>query len=142
VISITATRRLQYAIGHRVFKHESKCAKLHGHNYVFFLTAEAMELDSIGRIIDFGVLKERFDSWFSLHWDHGFLLWEQDEEAIAAVRMVAGYKLALLPTNPTAENMADFVLRILGPSILGGTGVRLTRVVVHETENCFAEATL
>lgn len=139
---ITATRRLQYAIGHRVFKHESKCRNLHGHNYVFFLTAEAPELDSIGRVVDFGVLKERFGSWLEARWDHGFILWEKDDEAIAAVRYLSGSKLHVVPFNPTAENMAEFILRELGPQVLAGTGVRLIRVVIHETENCFAEASL
>jgi 6-pyruvoyltetrahydropterin/6-carboxytetrahydropterin synthase len=130
---------LQYAIGHRVFRHEGKCAQLHGHNYVFFLTAEAPKLDSVGRVIDFGVLKERFGSWLELHWDHGMVLWREDEEAIAAVRMVSGYKLALLPYNPTAENLARFLLETVGPSVLKDSGVRLTKVIVYETENCIAE---
>lgn len=139
---ITATRRLQYAIGHRVHKHESKCRALHGHNYVFFLTARAPELDELGRVVDFGVLKERFGSWLEMHWDHGFLLWEGDEEAIAAVRMVSGQKCALLPWNPTAENIARFLLEVVGPRLLQDTHVELMRVVVYETENCIAEVTL
>jgi len=139
---ITATRRLRYDIGHRVFRHESKCARLHGHGYVFFLTAEAPELDNLGRVIDFGVLKARFDPWFLLHWDHGFLLWDADEEAVAAIRMVPDYKLATLPYNPTAENIAHYILTVLGPELLADTPVRLVRVVVEETPNCVAEATL
>jgi 6-pyruvoyltetrahydropterin/6-carboxytetrahydropterin synthase len=139
---ITATRRLQYAIGHRVYKHESKCRALHGHNYVFLLTARAPELDALGRVIDFGVLKERFGTWLEMHWDHGFLLWEQDEEAIAAVRMVSGQKYSLLPWNPTAENIARFLLEVVGPRLLQDTHVELMRVVVYETENCIAEVTL
>lgn len=143
---ITATRRLQYAIGHRVFKHESKCKNLHGHNYVFFLTAEAPEeggsLDKLGRVVDFSVLKEKLGSWLELNWDHGFILYEKDEEAIAGVRYIPGSKLFLLPENPTAENMALHILRVVGPLVLRGTGVRLIKVVVWETENCIAEASL
>lgn len=139
---IKATRRLQYAIGHRVHAHESKCKNLHGHNYVFYLEASAPELDPLGRVVDFGVLKEKFGSWLELHWDHGFLLWERDDEAIAAVRYLAGSKLYLMPWNPTAENMAKFLLEKIGPQLLGDGPLRLTRVIIYETENCIAEARL
>ena len=60
---ITATRRLQFAAGHRVHGHEGKCRHLHGHNFVVFLTAAAENLDAVGRVIDFGVLKERIGGW-------------------------------------------------------------------------------
>ena len=36
---ITATRRIQFAAGHRVFGHEGKCRYLHGHNFIAFVTA-------------------------------------------------------------------------------------------------------
>jgi 6-pyruvoyltetrahydropterin/6-carboxytetrahydropterin synthase len=143
-MTITATRRLQFAIGHRVHKHESKCRALHGHNFVFYLTAVRDDgaQDPLGRVIDFGVLKERLGGWIERMWDHGFVLWDADEDAIAGVRMTSGHKLFLLPYNPTAENLAHFVLTTVGPEVLRGTGVRLVRVTVHETENGIAEVAL
>lgn len=141
---VRATRRLQYAIGHRVFKHEGKCRYLHGHNFVFHLTAERESggQDDLGRVIDFAALKERVGAWIEMTWDHGFVLWEGDDEARAAVRMLSGQKLHLLPYNPTAENLGRYLLEVVGPRTLAGTGVRLVRVVVHETENGIAEVEL
>lgn len=141
---ITATRRLQYAIGHRVYNHESKCRNLHGHNFVFFLTAEGTSdpQDTLGRVIDFGVLKEKLGTWLECHWDHGMLLWEGDEALIAGVRYAGGQKLFLLPYNPTAENMCKYLLEIVGPKVLEGTRVRLVKVTIHETENGIAEVSL
>ena len=145
---ISATRRFQYAIGHRVCRHESKCRHLHGHNFVFFLTAESIEnvgpegLDAKGRVIDFGVLKEKFGTWLEITWDHGFVLWEGDDEAIAAVRLVPGQKLSLIPYNPTAENLARLLLEEVGPRLLLNSSVRLSSVKVYETENNAAEALL
>jgi len=146
-MKITATRRLQYAIGHRVFRHEGKCKDLHGHNFVFFLTAEAhhpvgaadptARVDELGRVIDFGVLKRIFDSWFTMHWDHGMVLWKDDDEAVAAVRGMHS-KLFLLPWNPTAENLARYMLEVVGPNLLEEYPVQLIRVEVHETENGIA----
>ena len=138
---ITATRRLQFAAGHRVHGHEGKCRHLHGHNFVAFLTAAAENLDAVGRVIDFGVLKERIGGWIEREWDHGFVVWSGDAEARRALDGVNGQKTYLLPANPTAENLADHLLRVVGPEVLTGTGVRQVKVTIHETEKGIAEAT-
>jgi 6-pyruvoyltetrahydropterin/6-carboxytetrahydropterin synthase len=139
---ITATRRIQFAAGHRVFGHEGKCRYLHGHNFVALVTAAADDLDAVGRVIDFGVLKERIGGWIERAWDHGFIVWQDDAEARRALDAVEGQKTYLLAGNPTAENLADHLLRVVGPDMLAGTGVRLVKVTLHETENGIAEATL
>lgn len=146
---ITCTRRIQFCAGHRVMGHESKCAHLHGHNYVALLTAQTtadQELDGIGRVVDFAVLKERVGGWIDKNWDHGFLLHQDDSAGWAALDTfdrAAGMtqKVWSMPTNPTAENMADYLLSFVGPSVLGDTGVELVAVRVWETENCYADAT-
>ena len=38
--------------------------------------------------------------------------------------------------------LADHLLRVVGPEALRGTGVRLVKVTLHETENGIAEASL
>jgi 6-pyruvoyltetrahydropterin/6-carboxytetrahydropterin synthase len=139
---ITATRRIQFAAGHRVFGHEGKCRHLHGHNFVAFLTAAAADLDAVGRVIDFGMLKERIGGWIEREWDHGFVVWRDDAEARQALAQVAGQKTYLLPANPTAENLADHLLHVVGPAVLADTGVRLVKVTLYETENGIAEATI
>jgi 6-pyruvoyltetrahydropterin/6-carboxytetrahydropterin synthase len=131
----TCTRRIQFCAGHRVVGHESKCNNLHGHNYVAFVTARASNLDKLGRVIDFGVLKTVVGGWIDEHWDHGMILWSEDSEAIDA--MFAGQKMFLMPTIPTAENMAEF-LKSVSSNLLKGR-VEITKVVLWETENCFAE---
>ncbi|MBK7750886.1 MAG: 6-carboxytetrahydropterin synthase [Candidatus Obscuribacter sp.] len=154
--TVTAARRLQFCAGHRVYKHESKCANLHGHNYVVMLHAVACPdainaqsaggdeqlnhsdgLDALGRVIDFGKLKALFAPWIESNWDHGFILYKEDVEGIAALKQIAGQKLFILDTNPTAENMALYLLHDLAPTLLKGSGVKLTAVELWETENCF-----
>lgn len=142
-MSVTAVRRLQFCSGHRVFRHESKCRHLHGHNYVIFLHAQAdHELDELGRVIDFGVLKERFGSWIDANWDHGFIVYGQDAEALSLLKALPEQKIYELGTNPTAENMALHILNDIAPGLLGDTGVTITKVVLWETENCCAEVSL
>ena len=127
--------------------HENKCAHLHGHNYVALVTAEAEKLDIVGRVIDFGVLKERVGGWIDREWDHGFIANEADAEVVAmlsafAPRHGAEQRLYRLNGNPTAEVMADYLLRSVCPVVLAGTGVRVVKVQLWETENCYAEVSL
>lgn len=154
---ITCTRRLTFCAGHRVMGHENKCANLHGHNYVVEVTAgthhpgtalaKETTLDSIGRIIDFSVLKEKIGGWLEQHWDHAFIYSEKDVSVFEALRVfqdedAARRKDWRSPFNPTAENMADYLLRIVCRHVLQGTGVVVTRIRIYETENCWADASL
>lgn len=137
--TITATRRIQFCAGHRVWRHEGKCNHLHGHNYVAFFHAQATHLDDIGRVIDFGVLKQHIGGWIDAHWDHGFIHQKDDTQAAAAMAAIPHQKTYALSENPTAENMAMHLLNTICPQVLEGTGVEVTKVVLWETENCFAE---
>lgn len=143
----TCTRRIQFCAGHRVMGHENKCAHLHGHNYVALVTAEAEKLDAVGRVIDFGVLKEKIGGWIDRKWDHGFIVNERDCDVIRMFerfnpREATGQKLFAMEGNPTAEVMADYLLHSVCPTVLAGTGVRVVRVQLWETENCYAEVAL
>lgn len=151
--------------GHRVVGHENKCKHLHGHNYRVHFTCIAdnkpksreigipkVELDNLGRVIDFGVVKEKLCMWLEDNWDHKFLHWEKDP-------LIDVFKSALkdlifdtsvdetlteygldsfiaLPFNPTAENMAQYLVEVIGPQQLKGTGVKLSEVLIEETAKC------
>lgn len=141
----TCTRRIQFSAGHRVFNHESKCNNLHGHNYVAFFHARTAHLDPLGRVIDFSVLKEKLGTWIDIWWDHGFLFNEEDIELKSLFHTderVLTLKFFQCPFNPTAEEMARYLLEVVCPSQLRDTSVEVYRVVLWETENCFAEVEL
>ena len=94
-------------------------------------------------MIDFGVLKERLGGWIDEHWDHGFIYNREDEEVAEIYeKHLVNHKRFVLPYNPTAEYMARYLLEAVGPERLQDTGVRLVKVVLWETENCFAEVSL
>lgn len=133
-------RRFQFSAGHRLHHHESKCAHLHGHNYVAWVWVGAAKLDALGRVIDFSVVKNVVGKWIEDNWDHAMLLHVDDDEALQAARMVSGQRIYTMATNPTAENMASELLA-RASTLLTAYGVRVTKVVLHETENCCAEAT-
>ncbi len=145
-MNINCTRRIQFCAGHRLMGHESKCAHLHGHNYVAFFHAGAWGLDSVGRVIDFSVLKERIGGWIDKNWDHGFIFHIDDSDTRRALATFENeeegrfQKKYAMPYNPTAENMARYLLEEICPQVMAGTGVNVFKVVVWETENCLASA--
>ncbi len=141
-MSLTIMRRIPFCAGHRLHKHGGKCEFFHGHNYVadFYVTAE--KVDAIGRVIDFAQLKQLFKGWLDEHWDHGFVLNEADHNGIEAIKMVEPSKYYLLPGNPTAEGMAVYLLETVCPKLLAETGVTATKVVIWETDQSFAEASV
>ena len=131
-----AKRYHDISCGHRVFQHESKCAHLHGHNYRVHFTCEAEELDNIGRVIDFSDMKSRLCMWLEDNWDHKTLIWENDPWA--KVLPEIDPTIVIVPFNPTAENIAQHLVEVIGPQQLAGTGVSLLQCRVEETRKCSA----
>lgn len=132
---ITATRYHDFSTGHRVYGHESKCAHLHGHNYRIHLTVEADELDSIGRVMDFSAIKEHLCYWLEDNWDHKFLVWAKDPFA-STLKEIDPEGTVVVDFNPTAENMGQYLIEVIGPRQLRDTGVKLISVNIEETRKC------
>ena len=129
-------RKHEFCAGHRIHGHEGQCAQLHGHGYVVHFICEADQLDALGRVIDFSVIKSRLCQWIEDNWDHVFLIWE-DDPICSKLREIDESVLPV-PFNPTAENMAQYLVEAVGPEALVGTGVRLVCAEVEETGKCAA----
>lgn len=143
-MSITITRKFTFDAGHRVLGHESKCKHLHGHTYHVELTVQASELDSLGRVIDFSVLKDKVGAWINDNLDHNMILHPKDPIApenmsIASDLVFGGTLPYIMPahTNPTAENIAKEIFD-MSVSLLRSDGISVVSVKVHETPNCSA----
>lgn len=143
---ITCTRHHDFSAGHRVYGHEGKCASLHGHNYrVHFTVRQIGPLslgmhggtDGIGRVIDFDAVKRTLCQWLEDNWDHKFLVYEHDSE-LAAIHNGQALGFVPVPFNPTAENMARFLVERVAPGLLSRFGVQLLRCTVEETRKCSA----
>lgn len=135
----TAIRYHDISCGHRVCGHENKCSHLHGHNYRVTFEC-AGELDAVGRVIDFSVIKERLCAWLEANFDHRFLIWKEDPIADALLELDP--KVVLVPFNPTAENIARHLVEEVAPAQLEDTGVRLVACTVEETRKCSARYAL
>lgn len=125
--------------GHRVHGHESKCAHLHGHNYRIFFTVQAdnKQLDMIGRVLDFSVIKSRLCEWLETWWDHKMLIWV-DDPMLDDLLDIDPDGVVPVEFNPTAENMAEHLVTVVGPKELEGTGCVLVACRIEETRKCSA----
>lgn len=138
-MKISVARRIQFCAGHRVVGHEGKCKNIHGHNYVAYIYAEADQLDNIGRVIDFSIIKEKVGSWIESNWDHGFIFFIKDpDRSVHSICNNKDHKTFMMYSNPTAENMAVHLLSVC-KQLFYKTEVRVTKIKLYETENCFAE---
>lgn len=131
----TATRYHDFSTGHRVYGHESKCSFLHGHNYRIYFTIEAQELDTVGRVLDFSVMKDLLCEWLEENWDHKFVVYEKDPYA-EQLKKIDPQGVVIVDFNPTAENLGNYLLNTVGPRQLRDTNAVLTSVSIEETRKC------
>lgn len=136
---VTITRRLEFDAAHRVLGHEGKCRFLHGHRYRVELTVKATELDSLGRVIDFGVIKEKVGGWIDDYLDHNLLL-NRDDPQLSHLQKTEERLPYVMQGNPTAENIAKEICE-KAVSLLP-LELTVTNVRVFETPNCYADYTL
>ena len=94
-----------------------KCGRLHGHGYVVRVTLTSDDLDSCGFVLDYGALAP-FGDWISGHLDHRHLN-------------------EVLPVQPSAELMAQFLHGVLSKEVVIPPGVRVA-VGVSETPKTWA----
>ena len=139
---ISIIKEFSFCAGHRLRNYQGKCANLHGHNYLvhFYISTETP--DEQGFVLDFSEVKKLFGSWLDDNWDHSFILSKDDDEAIGAVTSVKNQRLFLLDENPTAENMALYLLNEVGPKLLKASEAQLQRVVLWETKDSFVDVCL
>jgi 6-pyruvoyltetrahydropterin/6-carboxytetrahydropterin synthase len=140
-VTVTICKRLEWDSAHRVMRHESKCATLHGHRYAAEIFVEAAELDEVDRVIDFGVVKQLVGGWIEEHWDHTTLVNIRDQGLLNFCRYEqenAGKRAPYaFPGEPTAENIAAELAKVARP-LLEDSRVRLRAVRVWETPTSWA----
>lgn len=136
-------RKLEFDAAHRVLKHESKCGTLHGHRYTVQLEVSATELDGVGRVIDFGVLKGIVGRWLDDHFDHTTIVNEDDSgllEFCLKEHGTLGKKPPyIIHGEPTAENIAKEIFEQAEHLLAGADrAIRVEKVTLYETPNCWA----
>lgn len=74
-------------------------------------------------------------------WDHAFLVYQGDQIMREFLDSLPGHKTVVLECIPTAENLATLAFNTLAPLYTEhyGMQLKLTRVRLYETPNCWAE---
>ena len=125
------TREIRFCYGHRLLDYAGKCRHLHGHNGRAVITLAAPRLDPLGKVVDFGRLKEVVGAWINEALDHRMLLHENDP-ALPLLRQL-GEPVYPLPVNPTAENIARLIY-----DYTAAQGFPVVEVTLWETDDSFA----
>ncbi|HCY61633.1 MAG TPA: 6-carboxytetrahydropterin synthase QueD [Oxalobacteraceae bacterium] len=145
---LTITRKLEFDAGHRIPDHKSQCRNLHGHRYTLEITliGEVIREEGSsdqGMIMDFSDVKALAKQHLVDVWDHAFLVYAKDEKVREFLQSLPEHKTVIIDSIPTVENLAQTAFNILKPAYQDryGTGLRLHKLVLHETPNCWAEIT-
>jgi 6-pyruvoyltetrahydropterin/6-carboxytetrahydropterin synthase len=135
--NLSIKRKFSFDSSHRVLRHESKCRNLHGHRYDSIIEFSSKELDEIGRIWDFGEIKEIVGKWIDDNFDHNIILNNEDSELVRFIlNDESHYKNPyILEGNPTAENIAIEMMKRL--SLI--SPFKILSIELFETPNCSAK---
>lgn len=141
------TRRLEFDAGHRIPDHASQCRHLHGHRYALEVTLSGAIIKADGAavngmVMDFADVKRIANERVVARWDHAFLAYRGDSAVVNFLASMPGHKTVVLDVVPTAENLAAEAFRILDTAYRDtyGNDLRLERVRLYETPNCWADA--
>lgn len=141
------TRRLEFDAGHRIPSHTSKCRHLHGHRYAIEITLSGDIITEAGAaeqgmVMDYSEVKRIASMALVDKWDHAFLAYSEDVDVLQFLQSLENHKTVVLDSPPTAENLALTAFRILDSAYQDtyGNHLRLERVRLFETPNCWADA--
>ncbi len=113
--SVTKT----FSAAHALNKYKGKCENLHGHNWIVKVSLSSNKLDETGMVMDFTDIKAVLKSILS-KLDHKYLNKVPPFDKV----------------NPTAENLAEYILEKLAKSIK--LPVKINEVEVWESETSSA----
>lgn len=141
------TIRLEFDAGHRIPNHKGQCRNLHGHRYAIEITLSggiihAENASEDGMVMDFSDIKAIARDAVVSQWDHAFLAYRGDKQVVDFLASLPNHKTVVLDAVPTAENLAAEAFRILDALYQDkyGNHLRLERIRLYETPNCWADA--
>lgn len=110
------TVKSEFEAAHFIKDYPGKCARLHGHNWIIEAVAQGSELNELGILIDFKILKTELNK----------ILDALDHQFLNELEMFA-------QKNPTAEILAKEIFdRLAASEIFAGT-TKLKAVKVYES---------
>jgi len=123
-------------MAHRIRGHQGKCKRFHGHTWKIELSLSSEQLDTLGMVIDFGEVGDKFFKSVDMIYDHTLVIGRADAKALKA-------ECSLGPDN---ENLTldDFrrALGVQGSSLeaLGIHAVKFDLTAETFAKHLFTEA--
>jgi 6-pyruvoyltetrahydropterin/6-carboxytetrahydropterin synthase len=111
--------RSRFAAAHHLRGYAGQCEALHGHNWLVEVAVAGTDLDPVGMLLDFKLLKQRVKESLQ-QLDHTLL---NDHESFKT-------------QNPTSENLARWVYERVAAGL--APGLQVTSVRVWESEDAVA----
>ena len=144
---LTVTKELRTETAHRLMDYDGRCSHMHGHSYLWQVTATGPELTSNGMIVDFKDLKKAMNTVLD-PLDHALVLRNDDpliRDDIPPQKLFVATngkepRMFLWPVNPTAENFASWAAEEIQKLL--PEGLIITHVRVWETATSYAEWTV
>ena len=126
-------RDFSFSYGHRLYRYDGKCRRLHGHNarVRVEIAAAGDALNDDAMALDFAKIKGTLGLWIDEALDHRVFLAKDDPLATALLEF--GESPLLFDGNPTAETLAKTIF-----DQAKALGLNVARVDFWETEKCRA----
>lgn len=141
----TVTRVFEFDAAHRVMNERVKCFNLHGHRFKVEVTFEYASKGALGYAIDFKEIKRIVGSWLDEKLDHACLLNPMDKQLIDLCednrwRLYVMGMGTFGDINPSAENLASELFYTIRQLFVDDrSGVRIVKLRLYETPNCWVE---
>lgn len=120
---------------------------MHGHRYALEVTLAGDIICAPGdaqhgMVMDFSEVKAIAEREVVDQWDHAFLVWRDDQAVVQFLSTLAEHRTVVFDAPPTAEHLAQSAFILLDRAYADqyGNHLRLERVRLYETPNCWADA--
>ena len=114
------TKKFKFSAAHKLDGYDGDYANLHGHTWELEVAVEVEELDEIGMGIDFIEIKRPVGITILEKLDHKYLN-------------------EVVPFNPTAEDLAEWIYYVLSKLFSSYLNVRVQSIKVWESADSSAE---
>ncbi|NBX02235.1 6-carboxytetrahydropterin synthase [bacterium] len=118
---------------HRQFRHEGRCAFIHGHNWSIEIEFACKQLDQRGFVVDFGGLGF-LKTWIDENLDHACLFAQADPQREALLKNHPQLFKALVIESVSTEGIAQFLFQTFDPMVRKEFGDRawVQQIILHE----------
>ena len=119
-------------------------SSLHGHSYKVEVLFESAYLDHGQMVYDFGLMKQGMKELID-SFDHAIALWDGDDAEYIFDMKKHSQRWVQLPVSPSAEQFSRIIFVMIDKlmwftkTVNGEKMVRLSSIIVHETETGYAQ---